>query len=49
MHCDSTLPSPLWIGIDVAKDNVDFFIFNRKDNPRGRSPRRAAALAEHAR
>lgn len=48
VHSDSTLSTPLWIGIDVAKQNVDFLIFNRKDNPCGRSPRRAAALAQKA-
>lgn len=45
---DSTPSQQLWIGIDIAKNHIDFFLFNRKDNPSGRSPRRAVALAKQA-
>lgn len=49
MHPDSTPLPAVWVGVDIAKGHVDFFILNRKDNPRGRRPRRAAALATLAR
>lgn len=48
MSPDSTSSQPVWMGIDIAKDQIDFFVFNRKENPSGRSPRRAAALTKQA-
>jgi len=49
MHSDCTPTPTVWVGVDIAKEHVDFFVLNRKDNPRGRRPQRAAALAELAR
>jgi transposase len=48
MCSDSTPSKELWVGLDVSKEHVDFYILNGKDNPSGRRPRRAAALAKLA-
>jgi len=45
MHTDSTTVT---VGIDISKEYIDFFIFNGKDNPRGRRPRGPKALAKLA-
>jgi transposase len=49
MHSDCTPTQAVWVGVDIAKEHVDFFVLNRKDNPRGRRPQRVAALAQLAR
>ena len=38
---DST---PVTVGIDISKDYIDFFVLNRKQNPRGRRLRRVKDL-----
>lgn len=48
MQGDCNPSTALWAGVDVSKEQVDFFILNGKDNPSGRRPRRVAALAKLA-
>ena len=48
MQFDCSPTGPVWVGVDVAKQHVDFFHLNRKDNPCGRRPQRADALAKWA-
>jgi transposase len=49
MPLDCTPIAPIWAGLDISKEHVDYFVLNRKENPRGRLPRRASALGRLAR
>lgn len=49
MPLDCTPTATIWAGLDISKEHVDYFVLNRKENPRGRLPRRASALGRLAR
>ncbi len=49
MPLDCTPVTPIWVGLDISQEQVDYFVLNRKENPCGHLPRRASALGRLAR